>query len=186
MSSVGSKVKVREINFKKLFDSYFPSLCVFANKFLNDEDLSKDIVQEVFVKIWNKVSEFESEKSMRVYFYLATKNSCLDYIKKEKKRKVSTNLDEIVDLEDADFVNEVVREETYRMLDIAIAKLPEKAQQVMRLSLKGLSNNEIAEELSLSINTVKTHKVLAFRKIRAAFGEKLAVFFWVFFCEFMP
>lgn len=91
MSPADSKVKIREIDFKKLFDSYFPSLCVFANKFVKDEDLSKDIVQEVFVKIWNKVDEFESEKSMKVYFYLSTKNACFDSLKRRRKEMFRMN-----------------------------------------------------------------------------------------------
>ncbi|MDE5423896.1 RNA polymerase sigma-70 factor [Ancylomarina sp. DW003] len=185
MSPADSKVKIREIDFKKLFDSYFPSLCVFANKFVKDEDLSKDIVQEVFVKIWNKVDEFESEKSMKVYFYLSTKNACFDSLKKEKKRNVSYESAEIIELEDKQVVNEILREETYRMLETAIGQLPDKAQEVMRLNLNGLSNTEIADELEVSVNTIKTHKILAFRKVREIFGKEFAIFLLADFYHFL-
>lgn len=185
MSTAEPKVNIREIDFKKLFDSYFPSLCVFANKFVKDEDLSKDIVQEVFVRIWNKVDEFESEKSMKVYFYLSTKNACFDYLKKEKKRNISHNIDELSELEDKPVVNEILREETYRMLEAAIGQLPDKAQRVMRLNLNGLSNAEIAEELDLSVNTIKTHKTIAFRKVREIFGKEFAIFLLADFYHFL-
>lgn len=184
MSPFSKKVKIREIDFKNLFDSYFPSLCVFANKFVNNEDLAKDIVQEVFVRIWNKVDEFDSEKSMKVYFYLSTKNACFDYLKKEKRAKKIQIIDDNFDIEDSAVVGEVLREETYRMLEDAIEKLPEKAQQVIRLNLNGYSNKEIAEELNVSVNTIKTHKVFAFRKIRELYGKEFVIFLLVDFYQF--
>lgn len=183
--ATNSKINIREIDFKKVFDSYFPSLCVFANKFVKDEDSAKDLVQEVFVRIWNYKIEFESEKSMKVYFYLSTKNACFDYLKKEKKRGISQDLNEEIIPDDEHVVNEIVREETYRQLEGAIELLPEKAREVMRLNLKGLSNSEIAEELNVTINTVKTHKLLAFRKLRETFGEQFVVFLLVEFYRFL-
>lgn len=181
------KIDIREIDFKAIFDSYFPSLCVFATRFVHDEDLAKDLVQDVFVRIWNSKKEFESEKSMRVYFYIATKNTCFDYLKKEKKRKIFPDVDpNIQEIPDDDFyVNEVIREETYCMLSHFIEQLPEKARDVMRLNLKGLSNSEICDELDVSINTVKTHKRLAFSKLREMFGKEYAIFILVEFYEFL-
>jgi len=185
MSPSCEKVKIHEIDFKKLFDSYFPSLCVFANKFLKNEDAVKDIVQEVFLRIWNKIDEFESEKSMKVYFYLATKNACFDYLKKEKRTQKLRSIDESTDIEDKAVINEILREETYRMLEGAIGQLPEKARQVIRLNLNGYTNKEIAEELNVTVNTVKTHKLLAFRKIRELFGKEFVIFLLVDFYKYL-
>ena len=180
-----TKIKIREIDFKEVFDSYFPSLCVFANKFVKDEDLVKDLVQEVFVKIWNYKIEFESEKSMKVYFYISTKNACFDYLKKEQKKGLTKELNEETLIIEENVVNEIIREETYRQLEGAIEFLPKKAREVMRLNLKGLSNQEIAEELKVGINTVKTHKLMAFRRIRDLFGDQFVVFLLVDFYHFL-
>ena len=185
MSSVNQKINIRENNFKNVFDSYFPSLCVFAHRFVQDEDIVKDIVQDVFVKIWNTVTEFESEKSMKVYFYLSTKNACFDHLKKEKRRNLSSDINEEIGIEDKVVIDEIIREETYRILEDAIIQLPEKAQEVIRLNLNGLSNQEIAEELDVSINTVKTHKLLAFRKLREIFGKEFVIFLLVEFYPFL-
>ncbi len=181
MSTADPKLKIREIDFKKLFDSYFPSLCVFANRFVNDEDLSKDMVQEVFLKVWNSATEFESEKSLKVYLYLATKNTCFDYLKKEKRKQQGgcINTDQLHDagyMNDDDVVLDIIREETYRQLEDAIELLPEKAKEVLRLNLKSLTNQEIADELNISINTVKTHKLSAFKKLRELLGQQFVVF----------
>jgi RNA polymerase sigma-70 factor (ECF subfamily) len=182
---VSLKIKIREVDFKKVFKSYFPSLCVFANKFVRNEDLAKDLVQDVFVKIWNYKIEFESEKSMKVYFYLSTKNACFDHLKKEKRKGLPEELSEEIELTEDDVENEIVREETYRQLEGAIELLPDKAREVMRLNLRGLSNQEIAEELDISVNTIKTHKRLAFQKLRKIFGEQFVVFLLVEFYHFI-
>jgi RNA polymerase sigma-70 factor (ECF subfamily) len=183
------KIDIRKIDFKKLFDSYFPSLCVFANRFVNDEDLSKDMVQEVFLKVWNSATEFESEKSLKVYLYLATKNTCFDYLKKEKRKQQGGNIntDQLHDagyINDDDVVLDIIREETYRQLEDAIELLPEKAREVLRLNLKSLTNQEIADELNISINTVKTHKLSAFKKLRELLGHQFVVFLLIDFYQF--
>ena len=109
---------------------------------------------------------FKSEKSMRVYFYLATKNTAFDYLKREKKINQKADID-TCNIEDDKFVlNEIIREETYRMLGDALELLPEKAREVIYLGLDGLSNREIANHLGISVNTVKSHKLYAFRELR--------------------
>jgi RNA polymerase sigma-70 factor (ECF subfamily) len=182
-------IDIRKIDFRSIFDKYFPFLCVFANRFVNDEDLSKDMVQDVFLKVWNSATEFESEKSLKVYLYLATKNTCFDYIKKEKRKKQSSDLntdlltDEVF-LNDDSVILDIIREETYRQLEDAIKLLPEKAKEVVRLNLKSLTNQEIADELNISINTVKTHKLNAFKKLRELLGHQYIVFLLVDFHQF--
>jgi RNA polymerase sigma-70 factor (ECF subfamily) len=156
---------------------------------VNDEDLSKDMVQDVFLKVWNSATEFESEKSLKVYLYLATKNTCFDYIKKERRKKQSGGLntdllhDEVF-LNDDSVIIDIIREETYRQLEEAIGLLPEKAREVVLLNLKSLTNQEIAEELNISINTVKTHKLNAFKKLRELLGHQFVVFLLIDFYQF--
>ena len=182
------KIDIRKIDFKSIFDKYFPSLCIFANRFVNDEDLSKDMVQEVFLKVWNSATEFESEKSLKVYLYLATKNTCFDYLKKEKRKKETGdyNAERIhseAQMNDDSVVIDIIREETYRQLEDAIDLLPQKAREVVLLNLKSFSNQEIADELNISINTVKTHKLSAFKKLRELLGNQFVVFLLVDFYQ---
>ncbi len=184
------KINIRKIDFRSIFDKYFPSLCVFANRFVNDEDLSKDMVQDVFLKVWNSATEFESEKSLKVYLYLATKNTCFDFLKKEKRKKErgeysTERIEGDWEMNDESVVLDIIREETYRQLENAIELLPEKAREVVRLNLKSLTNQEIADELSISINTVKTHKLTAFKKLRDLLGHQFIVFLLIDFYQFL-
>jgi len=189
MIQQAGKIDIRKTDFRSIFDKYFPSLCVFANRFVNDEDLSKDMVQEVFLKVWNSATEFESEKSLKVYLYLATKNTCFDYLKKEKRKKQTGDFDterinDDTHLEDDSVMLEIIREETYRQLEDAIDLLPEQARKVVLLNLKSFSNQEIAEELNVSINTVKTHKLNAFKKLRVLLGNQFVVLLLIEFYQF--
>ncbi len=177
------KIDIRQEDFKEIFDTYFPSLCVFANRFMKNEEIAKDIVQEAMLKIWKSQQVFHSRKSMRVYFYLTTKNTCLDYLAKEKKRKTDDLTENI--MEDKNVIHEIIREETYRLLEDAIDQLGEKQQEVIKLNISGYSNKEIAEELGVSINTVKTHKLTAYRQLREIFGKQFVTFLLVEFYQFL-
>ncbi len=175
MPPIQHKIDIRQIDFKEVFEKYFSSLCVFAYNFVKDEDLAKDLVQEVFVKIWQSGIEFESEKSMKVYFYLATKNKVIDHLRKEKRIRMDFDIPGDVLVDENTVLNEMIREETYRLLEKAMDQLPPKAGEVIRLNLEGFSNQEIAEKLSVSVNTVKTHKLNAFKTLRQTIGPELVI-----------
>ncbi|WP_303318446.1 RNA polymerase sigma-70 factor [Flavivirga abyssicola] len=154
--------------YKKLFEDLYPQLCVFAYKYLNDLDLSKDTVQEVFLKVWEDKITFQNENHATGFFYKAVKNKCLNYLK-SKQYKVTERYElanlEVYETEEY-YISDAVVIETTAVIEKAINKLPEKAAQVIRLSIEDYTNNQIADELSISINTVKDHKKVAYRKLR--------------------
>ncbi|MEP5600614.1 MAG: RNA polymerase sigma-70 factor [Algibacter sp.] len=155
-------------SYKQLFESLYPQLCVFAYKYLNDFDTSKDFVQDVFIKVWEDKITFENDNHATGFFYKAVKNKCLDYLK-SKEYKVTERY-ELAKLEtyetEAFFMSEAVVIETTVVIENALNTLPNKAAQVIRLSIKDYTNNEIAKQLSISVNTVKDHKKVAYRKLR--------------------
>ncbi len=164
----GGENKLTLKSFKKLFESLYPQLCVFAYKYLNDLELSKDFVQEVFLKVWEDKITFQNDNHATGFFYKAVKNKCLNHLK-SKKYKVTERYDlaNIETYETEEFyMSEAVTIETTAVIEKAINKLPEKAAQVIRLSIEDYTNNEIANELSISVNTVKDHKKVAYRKLR--------------------
>ncbi|AUP78724.1 RNA polymerase sigma-70 factor [Flavivirga eckloniae] len=156
-------------SYKKLFESLYPQLCVFAYKYLNDLDLSKDIVQEVFLKVWEDKIAFENESHATGFFYKSVKNKSLNYLK--SKQYKSTERYELANMEAYEteefYMSEAVVIETSAVIENAISTLPEKAAKVIRLSIEDYTNNQIADELSISINTVKDHKKVAYRKLRS-------------------
>ena len=77
----GGKNEFTIKRYKRLFKSLYPQLCVFAYKYLNDLETSKDVVQEVFVKVWEDQIAFQNEKHITDYFYNAVKKECINCLK---------------------------------------------------------------------------------------------------------
>lgn len=165
MKFKGKILKIDSLEFKTFFKKYFSSIYIFAEKFTKDEMLAKDIAQEVFIKTWESSSDFENENALRAYLYLSARNQCINHLRKNKGKHADESLIDHIYIEN-NYEDEVVREETFRLLDIAIQHLAPQSKKIVELSLKGLGNREIAEELHISVNTIKTHKLRAYKTIR--------------------
>jgi len=165
MKLKGKILAIDSTEFETFFKKYFPSIYIFAEKFTKDEMLAKDIAQEVFIKTWESSSDFENENALRAYLYLSARNQCINHLRKNKGKHADESPIDHIYIED-NYLDEVVREETFRLLDIAIQHLPPQSKKVIELTLKGLGNLEIAEKLHISVNTIKTHKLRAYKTIR--------------------
>ena len=142
--------------YKKVFEEYYNPLCNFATKFVAGNDVAEDIVQEVFVQMWQKREKITLTSNIKSYLFQSTRNKAIeiirrnklqsDYINEEKhKQKSSYEIDIEAD-------NYMLKEQLYK----SIRQLPPKCQQIFVLSkMNGLTYGEIAEELNLSVKTVE-------------------------------
>lgn len=164
--------------YKSLFDTLYPPLCLFANKYLHDKDISKDIVQEVFIKIWEQKIQYLNFNAIKSYLYTSVKNRCLDHLKSKYHRSVTQSPDLDFDTIACEgfFLTQLTIIDTYSQLETALNQLPKKCEKVIRLSLNAYTNNQIAEELSISKNTVKSQKRIAYQKLRHSLGSLLNIF----------
>ena len=169
--------------YKALFNTYYTPLCLFSNKYMNNLDLSKDVVQDVFINVWKKKVVLRSEAEIKSFLYTAVKNKSLDYLKsKYQKTKSPHTLDDIKKMEKENFFyKEVVVTEASEILEKAINTLPVKCKKIIQLSLNGLSNKQIAEELSISLNTIKTQKRIAYTRLRPLLKDYFFLFIPYFF-----
>lgn len=157
--------------FKMLFDTYYNSLVLFACKFVNDIQVAEDVVQDIFVAVWEKEEKFLSITSIKTYLYNSVRNKCLNIHnrkKVEEKYKSYTlfTQDGIDDIDAIEIENEV-----YRRLFATIEELPDRCKDVFKLHLEGKSNDEIAEILKISRNTAKSQKVKAKNIIKEKLGS---------------
>lgn len=161
-------------SFKKFFESFYPSLSLFANKYTRNHEISLDIAQEAFVYLWNKKEDIHSIDSAKSYLFKYVKNRSLNYLRDQEKHK-SISFEQL----DSEifFRDNLIEEETYQMINMAIKNLTPQGQKVIELSLDGLKNQEIANELNISINTVKTIKLRAFKCMREDLKENIFVLF---------
>lgn len=168
--------------YKSLFNKLYTSLCLFANKYIDDLEVCKDIVQDVFIKIWEDNIEFQNENNIKSYFYTSVKNKSLDYLKSSRYKsteKLSKDQIEQVETEPY-FLREVVVIETSKIIEDAINTLPHRCAQIIRLSIKELTNAEIAEELDISINTVKAQKKIAYKRLKPLLKDYFILIAFIF------
>ncbi|MFC2090370.1 RNA polymerase sigma factor [Bacteroidota bacterium] len=156
--------------FRELFDSYFNPLTGFGYKYVPDHFVVEDIVQEVFLSFWQKREDFDHINAIKTFLYTSVKNKCLNHIKHlEVERKHEPSLIQKFE-SDHYFEERVIEEETFNQLYVEIRNLPPSAQEIMLLAMNGMKNPEIAEELNISVNTVKTQKKIAYAKLKEAIG----------------
>ncbi|MGJ5642396.1 RNA polymerase sigma factor [Formosa sp. S-31] len=180
----GKIIQYNSIEFKDIFDRLFPHLYLLGSRILKSEEKAKDVAQEAFVKLWEKdTEEFKSEKALQAYLYVLVKNACISQLRKEKN-VLNTTLDEGLSVGQQSFLNEILREETYTLLYDAIQELSPQAEQVVQLALKGMSNQEIADHLQISINSVKTVKKRAYAKLRDLLGAQVVALLLTNFIQF--
>lgn len=161
--------------FTVIYERYHKLLYVVAYKYLKDNDSAKDAVQQIFLKLWESRTLLSININLRNYMYTMLKNHLLNEI-----RNNYTALEKNYELaqETVQYENEILskleEKEMTEQLYRAIADLPEQKRAVCLYKLKdGLSNQEIATKMQLSIPTVKTHYSQAIKLLREHFDKLL-------------
>lgn len=163
---------------EKEFDIYFRKLYLplgmFALRIIGESDIAEDLVVDAFTKVWQKIEGGEDIDNFQGYMYRSVRNECLSYLRSRK---------ETVGLENIPEVDEETIDTSERDARIwkAIDELPEKCREVFLLSKRdGLSNQEIADEMGISIKTVKNQMTKAFSRLREALSTGHKPFFLPF------
>jgi RNA polymerase sigma-70 factor (family 1) len=156
--------------YKLVFESLYPVMCQFARKFVNDYDSAADVTQEVFIELWRQRQKFESYDQVKAFLYLSIKNKCLNIIKHQNVK--AKYADEILGTENETDLF-IIEEEVINNLINAVEKLPEQQKQVILLGMQGFKNEEIAEKMQISVNTVKFHKKAAYHSLRSKISDSL-------------
>lgn len=170
-----------EERFKTLFREYFAPLCVFAHHYLTDLDIAKDAVHDVFTDLWESPEQLDNLSNVKAYLYTLVRNHCLDLLRKKNVRnKYAADYQE---KESEEFLEtEALREEIYHQLDKAINQLPERSREILRMKMSGMKNQEIAEKLNLSINTINTLKSNSYKMLRQMLTNKFFIC-WLLFLK---
>ena len=171
-----SKVIFREIQhknhfvFKRLFEDFYPELVVYANEYLFDVGFSEDIVQEIFVQLWEKSNTIHIRTSLRAYMYTMVRNRCLNFLKTVRITDTSKILETqaVFDIDNPQGFREDDNRILYEEVLKTIEKLPRKMRTIVKLRfMDNYRYKEIADELGVSVNTVKTQ----LKRAKIKFGE---------------
>lgn len=160
--------------FKVEYESHFSALKYFALRYIEDEEVVCDLLQDLWIKLWEKSETFENELVFKTYLYRSVRNNCLTYIRDTRRQEARMADYQVEETEEA-FVHQMIEAEVYALINEVFEELPEASRQVYLRSLDGKSHKEIAEELNIAINTIKKHKNNANHYLRARL-EKLICF----------
>lgn len=158
-----------ENRLKEIFETNYSPLCNYASAILKDKHLAKDIVQSVFLQLW------ENEKIVHIkkpapYLLKCVRYKCIDYLKRpNRKKEIFTD-----SLPDNQIVSESIlkEEDILPMLHYFADKLPTKMQQVFLMSRQqGMTYKEIAQDLNISVKTVENQMGSALKKLRILLQE---------------
>jgi len=168
--------------YKSLFNNSYDSLCFFANKYVDNINISKDIVQEVFIRVWEDKIEFKNKNNIKSYLYTSVKNKSLDYLKSKYYKTTEGFSNRSIEQLETEFffLREVVIEEVSTHIENAINTLPNRCAHIIRLSIRNLTNNEIAEEFGISLNAVKLQKKIAYKRLRPILKEHFILIAFIF------
>uniref|UniRef100_UPI00321638FB sigma-70 family RNA polymerase sigma factor n=1 Tax=uncultured Draconibacterium sp. TaxID=1573823 RepID=UPI00321638FB len=157
--------------FKLFYEALFQPLSVFSYSFLKNESEAEDLAQDLFITYWNKRREFESVDLARAFLYKTAKNKCLNIIRSQKVHQKF--FEHILNNEVTYTKQKIIENETYTLLHQSISDLPTQTKRIIRLSLAGLKNKEIADHLNISINTVKTLKGHGYTTLRQKLSNNM-------------
>ncbi len=152
-------------------------LVVYAMGFVSEQGIAEDLVQELIISVWEQDNNFINIKAFKSYLYNSVKNKCINYLRHldVKDKYVQTILS---DAENTAMPEEEAEEqEMYRMVMKVIDALPERCKQVFELQMQGRKNKEIAEMLQISIETVKTQKKRAMKRLKDQLGPGIVLLF---------
>lgn len=154
--------------FETLFKSYSPKLLSFCGRYFNNDQDCEEIVQEVFIKLWNNRENIREADTFESFLYTIAKNHIYNVLRKNIHRKAfdDYNLSHLLK-ESFNIEEEQNFAELFIIVKSITKSLPEQRRKVFVMSrFKGFTNKEIAKELNISINTVETHIKLALKKFR--------------------
>ena len=166
-----SKQKIREEDlFHDLFMDYYPSLLSFARYYVENEAIAEDLVQDVFVKMWELREQWEKVENFSAYVYQMVRFRCFNYLRGEKLRveMMRSYREEKVDIME---INQYIEEEIFRLVNQVVDTLPLMYKQVITLTLEGDRVKEIAEKLNVGEETVKKRKQVAKQVLKEKLGK---------------
>ena len=148
---------------------HYAALHAAALSLVKSDDVAQDITQEAIIRFWENRSKGFRPESEADYLFIMVRNEALNYLRSAQREADRYARMDLPESEEPEVFSLLVEEETNRMVLAAIGTLPEQSARIARLVLSGYENKEIARLLDISINTVKTLKYAAIRKLREYF-----------------
>lgn len=186
MSELSAEIHIDSFkdNFDKIYVLYYARLHRFAKEYVLDNEDAENIVQDIFLNIWEKKDVLNIRVSLTSYLFSLVKNKCLDFLRHqlvvdEYKNDLSLKLTAL------ELLNYTLsaEEDIERIVKEAIDKLPERCRLIfLKSRIEGKKYSEISEELGISVNTVENQISIALKKLRVELKDFLPLFIFLTNC----
>ncbi|MGW9685325.1 RNA polymerase sigma-70 factor [Flagellimonas sp. 2504JD1-5] len=164
----------------ELYDRYWDSAYLAAYNVLRDKKLCEDVVQELFMDIWNRRTKIKIKTTFKAYFFSCVRYQVFAQIRKKDKNvrtELFENLDQRIHYNCPE--SEYLYQELIEKINNTVEHLPKKCREVYMLSRnEHLSHAEISDRLHISTKTVENHMTKALKILRNSVGSLLLMLFW--------
>jgi len=164
----GSNLRaMTEKEFENIYRTYFAMMCTIANTIVKDRETATDIAQQVFVNFWSRKDEIIIQSNIKSYLHRSTINTALNHLEKQAHIQLSDDMSAYSESTSVEGHGTYLEGEVEQAIVKAISTLPPKCQEVFSLSrYQGMSNQEIADTLNISIKSVEKHITKALKDLR--------------------
>jgi len=161
--------------YEDLFKQTFPRMLGYCKLFIQDQAQANDLVQECFVKLWEKRSTIKSTQSVESLLFVMLRNKCLNYLRDQKSHYSEKDIEsvqenELQHLYQLDFIGKEEKSIEERLIEAlreSVDQLPEKRKLIfIKTKIEGKKNKDVAEELGVSVKAVEKHLHQAKEQIR--------------------
>lgn len=162
--------------FRQVYVFYYRRLYQFAYALVKTREPAEEIVEDVFVRVWQQRETISSIQNLRVYLYTAIKNSALNYLSQKARQSITEPFDHIhISIGNAGDTPEqiLITAEIQQKIQAAVDALPPRCKMIFKLVREdGLKYKEIAGILNISVNTIDAQMAIAIKRITAAIGAE--------------
>jgi RNA polymerase sigma-70 factor (ECF subfamily) len=162
--------------FAVIYNTHYPALYSFITRMVNNRPEAQEITADTFVKLWRLHANFESLESLKSFLYVTGRNACYDFLKLNSREIIHQKelLHQLAPETDSVILRDEIKADVLDYIYAEIDKLPQQCQAIFKLSyLKGLKNNEIANQLQITDKTVRNQKLLAKKILRMALFDHI-------------
>jgi RNA polymerase sigma-70 factor (family 1) len=155
--------------FKQIYYLFYKKLYMFSLALVKTREAAEEITEDVFIKIWQQKDQISAIRNLRIYLYIATKNTSLNYLSKKAKDNLTEPFDNInIDLLKSTETPEelMITAEMYRRIQQQVEALPLRCKMIFKLIREdGLKYKEVSDILNISVNTIDVQMAIAVKKI---------------------
>lgn len=161
-------IEGNEFALKVAYDQYADMIYQLAFNILKQEEHAEEIVQDTFLQLWQSREKLDKDGQLKTFLFVVARNNSFNRLKAIKRqRQLFEKLLNTEDYHHYTSPNPFAEKEVNELAERIISKLPSQQQLVFRLSrIEGLTHKEIAQDLSISSNTVKNHLIAALKSVR--------------------